>query len=350
MLSAREIAERLTDAAEDVARELLPAGKRQGNEWHSSASRSPLGYAVAVVTKGAKQGVVLFTGGTSRGKQGGDLLDLASEIYGSKRSGIEWAKSYLGLSDERPELSEAQKAAAERRRKERERADAKAAERKQARALDIWRRAVPISGTPAEVYLRKRGIADNAWPPSLRYAEAIEWELGRTQNPQGLWTSGPVASALVGAVQDARRDIVAIWRVFITKEGDKAALNPCKCGLGPAKGGAVRFGPAQETIGVAEGIETTLALRELLGDSLPMWATLSTSGMAALELPDGVREVRIFPDSDLEQAGKPAPGIRAAETLAERLRARKVRAIIEPAPQVPKTDFLDTLRSCNARG
>jgi hypothetical protein len=156
--------------------------------------------------------------------------------------------------------------------------------------------------------------------------------------------------ALVAAVQDSRRDIVAVWRIFIDEAGNKAAVDPCKVGLGPAKGGAVRFGPAQETIGVAEGIETTLALREILGDSLPMWATLSTSGMAALELPDGVREVRIFPDSDLEQEGKRAPGIRAAETLAERLKARKVRAIIEPAPQVPKTDFLDTLRACHARG
>jgi Toprim domain len=354
MIPVRDIADRLSAQAEDAARELLPQGKRIAGEWYASGSRSPLGYAVSVVLKGAKRGVVLFTGGTSKGKSGGDLLDLAEEIFGSKRAGVEWAKAFLGISDERPEQSEAARKAAEKRRKERERQDAAAAQRKQARAQQIWREAKPIQETLAERYLLGRGLSPADWPPTLRFAPLCEWELGGTKGASGAWTPGPFLPALVAAVQSADRHLIAVWRIFLGPDGRKSPLDPCKVGLGPAKGGAVRFGPAAETIGVAEGIETALAIRELVAGAFPIWATLSTSGMASLCLPPCVREVRIFPDSDLPHRnhatgdeGLP-PGHRAATTLAARLTEMKIRAVIEESPSVPKEDFLDTLRACHA--
>lgn len=348
-ISVREISERLTAQAEAVARELLPDGRRSSSEWYASSSKSPLGYAISVVLNGRKRGVVLFTAGTSTGKSGGDLLDLATEIYGSKRAAVEWAKGFLGISDDRPEQSEAARKAAERKRKEREREDARRAQRKRLRATDIWRAGVPISGTLAETYLLKRGIAPSDWPASLRFAPSLEWELGRVRSVDG-WAAGPAFPALVAAVQAPTRDLVAVWRIYLDAEGNKAPLDPCKVGLGPAKGGAVRFGPDAETIGVAEGIETALALRHLVDGLFPIWATLSTSGMATLDVPPGVKEVRIFADSDRERINPrtgetiaPA-GIRAAEALEQRLKGMGVRAVIErdALPEI-KEDYLDIL-------
>ena len=58
---------------------------------------------------------------------------------------------------------------------------------------------------------------------------------------------------------------------------------------------------------------------------LPVWSGLTAGGVAAVALPDGVREVLLVADHD-------AAGARAALTLARRLRAegRAVRVIVPP--------------------
>jgi hypothetical protein len=60
-------------------------------------------------------------------------------------------------------------------------------------------------------------------------------------------------------------------------------------GLGVARGGAVRIGGVGHTIGIAEGIETALAVRQLVneqtGITFPVWAALSANGMQSVEIP-----------------------------------------------------------------
>jgi hypothetical protein len=114
-------------------------------------------------------------------------------------------------------------------------------------------------------------------------------------------------------------------------------------------GGAVRIGGTWPAIGVAEGLETALACRQLVfeatGHKLPVWSALSTSGMRGLELPAVVTSVRIFADGDpiKFRAGKiqESPGISAAHALAARCEAAGISSTMEISPG--GLDWLDAL-------
>lgn len=337
VIPVSEIADRLRARAEDVARHLLPDGRRAGAEWYASSSHSPLGYAVSVVISGRKKGVVLFTGSTSRGRTGGDVLTLAEEIKGSRREAVEWAKSFLGLSDDYQESEQAR----QRREQQSARREREASRKEVARAqhaLEIWARARPLAGTLGEVYLRRRGIERADWPPTVRFCDALEWRDQETGEVR-------LFPTLVAACQSVDRKVKAIWRIYLGENGDKAPVTPNKVGLGPASGCAVRLGPAASEIGVGEGLESTFGVEKLVAGAFPLWATLSTSGMINVQFPDIVRVVRIFPDGDFpgrDRNGNETrpPGLRAAERLAERVRREGRTAIIEPEPDF-KTDFMD---------
>ena len=74
-------------------------------------------------------------------------------------------------------------------------------------------------------------------------------------------------------------------------------------------------------MGVAEGVETALALRKLT-PGLPVWATVSAGGMRAMRLPDGVKHLLIGADND-------DAGLAAARDLAKRASRCGVRAVIK---------------------
>ena len=96
--------------------------------------------------------------------------------------------------------------------------------------------------------------------------------------------------------------------------------------LGRIVGGAVRLlEPADGALLVGEGIESTAAAVRVLDWRGGAWATLGTSGMAAVELPESVRRVVIAADRD-------AGGLRAAAALAERLEAEGRRVTIDVPP------------------
>ena len=94
--------------------------------------------------------------------------------------------------------------------------------------------------------------------------------------------------------------------------------------------------PADETLLIAEGIETALSGQQETG--IAAWAAISASNMANLLLPELplAREIVIAADND------PA-GISAAERAAERWtkEGRKVRIAMPPAGM----DLNDILRS-----
>jgi hypothetical protein len=122
-------------------------------------------------------------------------------------------------------------------------------------------------------------------------------------------------------------------------------------GLGVARGGAVRIGGVGHTIGIAEGIETALGVRQLVneqtGITFPVWAALSANGMQSVEIPSKVFQVKIFPDHDQPTrflfVGKPSVGMTAAKGLATRLQSEGVSvSIIAPARG---TDWLDRLNA-----
>ncbi|MCW1918180.1 hypothetical protein NX862_05390 [Rhodobacter sp. KR11] len=127
-------------------------------------------------------------------------------------------------------------------------AEARAEAVKRARqALALWRAALPIRGTPAEVYLRGRNL-DGASVQDLRFHPAA-WRGPSARH-------GP---AMLGFVKGGA--LPALHRTGIKQDGTgKAKLDPNKAMPGPVKGSAVRLLDGPGPLVVAEGIATALSL------------------------------------------------------------------------------------------
>jgi DNA primase len=175
-------------------------------------------------------------------------------------------------------------------------------------ALTIWREAGPAERSPVEKYLRGRGITIPI-PQTIRHHPCLFY------NPSGLRFHGMVA-----AVQASDRRIVAIHRTFLLADGRVAQVASPKMMLGPCSGGAVRLGPINDRLVVAEGIENAFAAMQLNG--IPAWAAMSTSGIRSLALPPKIHEVVIATDGD-------EPGRQAARQAAERWTRNGVRVRIK---------------------
>jgi len=191
-------------------------------------------------------------------------------------------------------------------------------------ARRIWNASRAAARTPGETYLRSRGITIEV-PPTIRFHPAL-------RHP-----SGAYAPAMVAAVEHVRTGtiVVAIHRTWLTADGsDKANLKPQKAALSPIAGGAVRLAPASEILALAEGIETALSFQQ--ATRIASWATLGSSNLTCVELPECVREIMIAADADLT-------GENAAQAAAQRFtrEGRKVR-IARPEPG---QDFNEYLRA-----
>lgn len=69
--------------------------------------------------------------------------------------------------------------------------------------------------------------------------------------------------------------------------------------------GAIRLWPASDRLALGEGLETCLALR-VADPGLSVWSAISAGGLAAVALPERVRDVLVSADAD----DMPAWGVR----------------------------------------
>lgn len=178
-------------------------------------------------------------------------------------------------------------------------------------ARAIWAAAAPVEGTPAEAYLRSRGVTMQL-PHTLRFAR-LRYPQEQERRP-----------ALVAAVCNAAGDLTGIQRTFLTDEGRKASVPEAKLSLGRVAGGAIQIGPAVANLVVTEGLEDGLTLAQALGRSV--WVSAGTSMLPRMELPDVTRAVVIGADGDA--AGETA-ATKAAHAFAAA--GRKVR-VMRPTP------------------
>lgn len=189
-------------------------------------------------------------------------------------------------------------------------------------ALRMWEAARPAEGSPVARYLAGRGLTLPERAP-LRF-------LADAKHP-----SGKRFGCMLALLVDAKGEPAALHRTFLAPGGEgKARVEPQRMTLGPVRGGAVRLFPAAERLAVAEGIETALAARELLG--MPCWAATSAGNLGeTMALPPEVRDVVIAADHD-------APGREAAAAAARRWKAEG-RAVKVALPQREGADFNDVL-------
>ena len=164
-------------------------------------------------------------------------------------------------------------------------------------------------------YLKSRGL--NTDPTNLPLA------LGFTNS---LWmgdASGELKkwNGLLGMMTDENGQNETIHRIFLDNYGNKAPLNNSKMLMQPPRyigGCAIKLDEPCSTgngeytyLGVCEGIETALAVREATG--CPMWSCYSDALLEMVKIPDYVNTVFIFADKDLSGAG-----LEKAESLAKR--------------------------------
>jgi putative DNA primase/helicase len=182
-------------------------------------------------------------------------------------------------------------------------------------ARAFWARTQPVMGTIAGTYLRARGLVLDP-PACLRFVASARHAPSSQSLP-----------CLVASVEAPGGGVVAVQRTFLALDGrGKAPVDPAKMALGPIAGGAVRLAEAHDLLGLCEGIEDGLSVMQA-EPLLPVWATLGTSGLRAVVLPDSVRQVVILADGD------PA-GEASAQIAARRFRVegRSVRIARPPSP------------------
>lgn len=241
----------------------------------------------------------------------GDAADFVAAIQGC---GLNQAAERLGAS-QFPEVLSAV----------RERPDAASSSKTVEAAQRIWRQALPVTNTPAEDYVRLRGI-HQPLPPTMRFA--------RLRHP-----SGGVHPCLVSVVISPEPKFAGIQRTYLTEGGRKADVTPVKMSLGRVAGCAIRLAPAAGELIVCEGGEDGLALRQELGRAV--WVSAGASMLSAMRFPALVRSIVIAADND-------TAGEREAAKAAEAFIARGLSVrIMRPTPAFK--DFNEQLASAQSR-
>jgi hypothetical protein len=283
----------------------------------------------------------VWTAGPERGrwfsfkhKVGGDLIDLYQFLHAcSKGEAIRWAKETLNIDGAVPRAPAPQRDLAA----ERKEAEAEDAKRKRAAGF-IWRTSRPAAGTPAEAYLRGRGITC-ALPTSVGYrpieGEALE-KMGLADQH-----AGPLFAAVFRAVGPDGQTW-AVQQVICDPAGDPPAKAKVKnnkrtngCGLSAA----VWLGAPEDEVILAEGPETGLSVWQATG--VATLIVLGTYNLAAVQLPERVTTVTIA--VDIEEKGR---GLAAALDAAAswQKRGKTVRLMLPPLGARSEGDFNDVLQ------
>lgn len=212
------------------------------------------------------------------------------------------------------------------------------------RLRSVYKSSKPIGAPeaePARLYLQKRGLS--LVPPMLRVHPALWWLDDEGQR------HGPFPT-LLSLVVDPEERGVTLHRIYLTPEGSKAPVSaPKKLMSHPTDvslhGAAIRLFPAGKVLGVAEGVETAIAVTEATG--IPCWATISSTFLKTFVPPRGVQRVIVFADKDRPTAQFPeGAGYEAAKVLVQKLWSKGFKASIAlPPSEIPEdakgVDWLD---------
>jgi Toprim domain len=305
VISAADLARRLARDAEAVCRHYLSNGHRSGRYWIAGDVQNTPGRSLYVRLCGPDYGPGAAGHWTDAATgEHGDLLDLIvrnRELHGLGEA-IDEARCFLALPRSvSPWPAHASQGPPTVRR------SSEAARR-------LFHAGRPVPDTPAEAYLRARGITGRINWPALRYHPSVYYRAGDGA-PLELWP------ALLAAVTSPDGMITGILRTWLDRNrAAKAPFSDPRRALGQLLGNGVRFGQASEIVAAGEGVETMLALTSVL-PALPVIAGLSANNLAALDLSPALRRLYVARDNDVV-------GIKAAERLRARARGLDVRDLV----------------------
>lgn len=196
-----------------------------------------------------------------------------------------------------------------------------------------------IAGTHAEAYLRNRGIKadlssinDLGFHPQLSF-----WN----EDKQGF----DKYPGMLAMVRDVNGKPVTMHRTFLhPNQPTKAPVSNPKLqfkGIDDVRGCAIRIDEpilmpdGKKLIGVSEGIENALSVREASG--CPMWVGISDRLMEMIKFPEDIGHVVVW--ADVEPSGA---GVAAAERMVEALSKKGIKVyILTPDMPSDKVDWND---------
>jgi len=196
------------------------------------------------------------------------------------------------------------------RRAEQEKADKAAA----ARLHRVWGESISIldpDAKPAWDYLRSRAIDIRVLE---RLTEVVRFHPALTLYDDDGKCHGD-HPAVLSLFQDSEDRPVSIHRIYLTQEGKKVEIGgqsakklmPYPSYL-TTRGGAMRYGKAPKILGVAEGIETALAVTT--ATKLVTWPCYNDSLLAGIDVAflkeQGVKLLLVWEDKDVSKAGEEA--------------------------------------------
>ena len=333
--SIGQIVAMLTARADQLARDLLPGGRRQGREWVAGDLSGAAGRGVSVCIGGAKQGV---WADFKSGGGAGDLLDLiaACKTGGDKSEALKFARQWLGIGGEgarevappppRPRVDYSVEL-----------------ERKLKRAAAIFGKALAWPGTPVETYLAGRAIPLSGLkhvPHALRYAP--ELFCSERQRP---------APAMLACIMRGP-EMIGLHQTYLERNPGgwgKAAIANAKKFMGETKGGYIPLSrgvsglplaraPAGDLIAITEGIEDGLSV----AIEMPEWrviAACSSGNMQAIDLPAAIAVVVLC----LQRDGENRPVGQAIDAAVARFTAEG-RTVREARPPEGIKDWNDWRR------
>jgi len=308
------LARHLAARAEDVCCHYLSNGRRSGRYWLAGDVHNSKGRSLYVRLDGPLAGPGAAGKWTDAATgEHGDLLDLIRLrcAIGSLGDAMDEARGFLALP---------RSAAAPPHRPSYDRGSAPEA------AYRLFRAGRPIIGTPAEPYLRARGITAVDFP-ALRFHPSVFYRADERSPLRRL-------PAMLAAITDLDGRLVGVNRTWLDTEcRSLAELDAPRKVLGVLLGHGVRFGDATNRLLAGEGIETVLSLKSVLPE-LPMVAALTANHLAALFLPAGLGRLVIARDND-------DAGLCAAVRLRERAEAQGI-VVHDLVPCLG--DFNDDLR------
>jgi putative DNA primase/helicase len=190
-------------------------------------------------------------------------------------------------------------------------------------ALAIWNDGIPLRGSLAEQYLKRRGIEVHADTLEvLRFHPSCP--IGRRRAP-----------ACLALVQDiVTGEPIGIHRRELTP--DAGSAGPAMS-LGPKSGGVIRLSRAgiDGELTIGEGVETCLA-GIMLGYA-PAWSVLDANGVATFPVLEQISRLTILVDHDMSGTGQQAAAACRARWLAAGKPVRRV------TPATPGQDINDLL-------
>jgi putative DNA primase/helicase len=182
-------------------------------------------------------------------------------------------------------------------------------------------------GDPVWLYLNRRTGIDLV-PSDIKY------------HPGLFHTDGGKHPVMVSVLRAPDGTGATLHRTYLTMDGQKANVSQNKKFMAGKRlnGGAVRLSRIQATIGIAEGIETSLCASIRFG--VPVWAATNAVLLEQFMPPAGIEEVRIYGDTDSSYTGQAA-----AYNLARRLVRDGIRVTLD-FPEQMDTDWCDVAAVC----